>query len=182
MALQFNGAPVNLNNDNKWICQAKDLFAQMHKTLEGTWVCSPPIDDSRVGYLVGSNSEWNKMQKECCEILQKYFHLENAIPILEEFAFNLHTDFLRIDVFPTSFTDFWINELEVTSGFKFVHQNLILNRLKYGWKRINKYQSFINVEKALDFLSIQNEKCDITFDKETNKIKYSKEEETSAFL
>ena len=68
-----------------------------------------------------------------------------------------------------------INEIEVNNGLRFVHQKFILNRLKYGWERIKKYQSFINVEKALDFLSIHNKNCDITFDKETIKIKYSEE-------
>ena len=115
---------------------------------------------------------------DCLGIIANYLLFKDAIKILEEFAFHLHMDFLRIDIFPTSKNTFVINELETTSGTAVINNEWILKRLEYGWKRAknSKHQSFITVQNALAHLSnTENEQCDIKINV-NGEIQYSEEE------
>jgi len=53
---------------------------------------------------------------DICKDLLLLMDWDTVIPRIEQYAYKLHSEFVRVDIFPISETDFFINEAEITSG------------------------------------------------------------------
>ena len=94
-------------------CKISGYFAQMHKTFNNEWICSPKVEG------IPSMNKGRGFETEnsiCCDNLKNNFELQPTIETLEKLAFRLHLDFIRIDIFPISKNSFIMNEIEVDSG------------------------------------------------------------------
>jgi len=105
---------------------------------------------------VRPNGDLFTEQGDCSE-LRSLMQWNKIIPQIERFASLLHTEFVRVDIFPTSTTQFYVNEVEFVSGGAF--PLTVIETLTKKKKEMDNSQNqdnyFLQNDDDTDFL------CDI---------------------
>jgi len=128
-------------------CHTRDMGpAQYHRVDETNW---KPNEYEKFSKLLAYKL-FVKMQQSCLATLLNLIDVNTYVKQIDRLAFNLHMDFLRIDVFPLTNQAFYVNEIEIDSSFSIVGiEEYFLPKMRKGYARENQFISVENFKAKL---------------------------------